>query len=101
MKEMAGAALILYYPPSHYSFSETGPSHFCSDRCMVMYSTKLAKQYGNWVSKDSDVTTVRGSAEWRVGKTTKESPKIRGASATTKKSKTHKKLDNGLDETAC
>ena len=86
VKEMPGAPIMVYYPYGHLNDSIDGPSHFCSDKCVVEFEKKMITKYGNWKSAPlPEGEKVRSSTEWRAdrGKT----PKARRA---TRKSKTHK-----------
>ena len=77
VKAMPGAAINVYYPYGHINDSLDGPSHFCSDKCLVEVTAKRVKKYGPWKSKEEIIKSkkVRSSAEWRKGKVT--NPKAR------------------------
>ncbi|KKN19580.1 hypothetical protein LCGC14_0944370 [marine sediment metagenome] len=77
VKPMPGAAINVYYPYGHINDSLDGPSHFCSDKCLVEFTAKLVKKYGPWRSKEEvrKGKRVRSSAEWRKGGVT--NPKAR------------------------
>ncbi len=70
VKAMPGAAINVYYPYGHINDSLDGPSHFCSDKCLVEFTAKLVKKYGAWKSKEEmkKGKRVRSSSEWRRGK---------------------------------
>lgn len=77
LKEMPGASIWIYYPYGHICDSYDGPSHFCSDSCVVEFQEKIKKKYGNWKSKvEKDDDRVLSSAEWRR-KTKRTAPKAR------------------------
>ena len=81
---------MVYYPYSHLNDSLDGPSHFCSDKCLVAFETKLIKKYGSWKSESlAPSDKVRSSSEWRAekNKRTPEPPKARRASKTVRKNK--------------
>ena len=40
IKIMPGEAIQVYYPYSHPNDSLDGPSHFCSDQCLVSNATR-------------------------------------------------------------
>jgi len=66
VKEMPGAPIITYYPYGHINDSLDGASHFCSDKCNIVFQDKLVKKYGPWKSEKSETSKkVRGSREWR------------------------------------
>ncbi len=76
VKEMPGAPIIVYYPYGHINDSLDGPSHFCSDKCVVEFQEKLMKKYGSWKSAVIDSKKVRSSDAWRKS-TGKSIPKAR------------------------
>jgi len=51
IKEILSNAIMVYYPHSHCNESEEGPSHFCSDDCLVKFQKKIMAKYGKWVSR--------------------------------------------------
>ena len=66
VKEMPGAAIQVYFPYSHCNDSIDGPSHFCSDACLVKFEVKMRAKYGDWRSKPLDENEkVRSSADYR------------------------------------
>lgn len=66
VKEMPGAPILVYYPYGHISDSLDGPSHFCSDKCVIEYETKMIKKYGAWKSESAEKKKkLRSSDEWR------------------------------------
>jgi len=69
VKEMPGAPVMVYYPYGHINDSLDGPSHFCSDECLVEFQKKLVKKYGAWKSKEETQKDkkVKSSTEWRKG----------------------------------
>lgn len=79
VKEMPGAPIMVYYPYGHLNDSIDGPSHFCSDKCVIAFEKKMTEKYGNWKSEPlPGDEKVRSSAEWRVGKEKKvTTPKAR------------------------
>jgi len=90
VKTMPGAPIMVYYPYGHLADSVDGPSHFCSDKCVIEFETKMLKKFGNWKSEPELGERVRSSAEWREiqGKKT-TSPKARRVP--NKKTSTRKK----------
>ena len=66
VKEMPGAPILMYFPYGHINDSLDGPSHFCSDKCVVAFEEKLTKKYGPWKSETiTEVKKVKSSDEWR------------------------------------
>jgi len=73
IKEMPGLPLICYYPYGHVNDSMDGPSHFCSDKCLVEFEQKITKKYGFWKSTPI-VEKVRASEEGAKTSTRLETP---------------------------
>jgi len=61
-KEMPGLPIICYYPYGHVNDSMDGPSHFCSDKCIIEFEQKITKKYGFWKSTPIE-EKVRASNE--------------------------------------
>lgn len=81
VKEMPGSAIMVYYPYGHPCDSIDGPSHFCSDKCVIEWQKKEIKKFGEWKSKtEKRDSKVRSSSEWRREK---NSPKAPGAARKT------------------
>lgn len=89
IKEMPGEPIMVYFPFTHMADSVDGPSHFCSDKCLVEFSTKLSKKFGAWKSTGlKPEKPVKTSAEWRAERVkTPQAPKARSRSKTPKKNK--------------
>lgn len=69
VKEMPGLTIMVYYPYGHINDSLDGPSHLCSDKCLIEFNTKLMKKYGAWKSEKIEKKTpssVEGRAKPRV-----------------------------------
>jgi hypothetical protein len=91
IKEAVGTIIMVYYPYGHINESTDGPSHFCSDKCLIEFQQKITKKYGYW--KSTPPEPVRSSQEDRKAYTrtkastgTGDSPKARRGA----KKKTHK-----------
>lgn len=88
VKEMPGAAIIVYYPEGHINDSDSGPSHFCSDKCLVAFEKKLTTKYGEW--KSSSVKEKMRASNEDLQSYTKTPPKARRSQASGRKKKTPK-----------
>ena len=83
IKEMPGAAIQVYYPYGHPCDSIDGPSHFCSDSCVIKWQKKEIEKFGEWKSKDdSHDHKILSSAEWR--RVQKNPPKAKRATRSRK-----------------
>lgn len=86
VKEMPGAAIIVYYPEGHINDSDSGPSHFCSDKCLVSFQKKLTTKYGEW--KSSSVKEKMRASNEDLQSYTKTTPKARRGQVVHRKKKT-------------
>ncbi len=69
VKEMPGLTIMVYYPYGHINDSLDGPSHLCSDKCVIEFNTKLMKKYGVWKSQAIEkkvASSVEGKAKPKV-----------------------------------
>ena len=72
LKEVAGSPIQAYFPYGHPADSIDGPSHLCSDKCLIDYVSKLMRKYGHWRSRAVKVKeNIRSSEQWRGEKTSR------------------------------
>lgn len=82
VKEMPGAAILVYYPYGHCNDSLDGPSHFCSDTCLIKFEQKMKTRFGDYKSTPlAPEAKVRTSADYRKSRLAKVEapPKARRA----------------------
>ena len=86
VKEMPGLAIMIYFPYGHINDSLDGPSHFCSDKCVIEFENKMMKKYGAWKSE----TIERKIPPSKEGRTKSRStrPKARRVVRRVKRKKT-------------
>lgn len=88
VKDIPGAAIIVYYPYGHVCDSVDGPSHFCSDFCMTEFAQKTIKKFRNWKSTSiKQEEKVKASEEDLKPYRTKPEPKSRKAPRSRKSQK--------------
>ena len=87
VKEMPGLTIMVYYPYGHINDSLDGPSHLCSDKCLVEFQRKLMKKYGPWESE----TVRRKTPSSKEGKVKSRSRTRKPRSRKVVRRRTHKR----------
>lgn len=90
VKEMPGAPIMVYFPYGHINDSVDGPSHFCSDKCLIEFQQRITKKYGSWKSTPATEKVRASEEDTRAYTRTKssaggDSPKARRSTKKTKK----------------